>query len=60
MDIDTAIRRLDHAYEVTDKILSWLVLVRMGRVEYQRIVDEVATAMYHLDRAADLLKRLEE
>ena len=60
MDTDTAIRRLDHAHKVTGEVLPWLLKVRMGRAEYQKVLVEVDAAMLHLDRAMYLLERLEE
>lgn len=56
MDAAKTAKELNTVHWTIDDILIQVVKARMGRVEYQQVVSELEAAMFHLDRAAELLR----
>ena len=58
MDLSKAHDSVNECWQKAEDVEDWLTKERMGRVEYQRVIEQLAAAMNHLDIAANLLEEL--
>lgn len=51
---------MNECWQKMEDVLDWLIKKRCGRIEYQRVIDQLEGTMNHLDMAANLLEKLRE